>query len=123
MKHKKIFKIALILFILIITVFITNNIAFADNFDFSGFDNKTGDTALTGNVRTVVGSILSVIRIVGTGVAIIILAVIAMKYMLASPGDRADFKKGAIQYVVGAVIVFSASNIIAFLIDVIEDLV
>ena len=80
--------------------------------------NDRNDTNLDNSTRNIVGAIVSVVRIVGTGVAIIILAVVGMKYMIAAPGDRADFKKAAIQYVVGAVIVFGASNILTILIPV-----
>ena len=120
MKTNKNFKIALVLIILFLSM---NNIVFADNFDFSGFEGQVADTALSEPVQSVLGAVLSVVRIIGTGIAIIILAYIGMKYMMAAPGDRADFKKGAIQYVVGAIVVFGASNILAFLIPVIERLV
>lgn len=127
MGTKKFLKNALILLLTFIIIFSMNSIVFAEgegggNFNFDDFNNK-GDTSIKTPVRTVVGAVLSVIRIVGTGIAIIILAYIGMKYMIAAPGDRADFKKGAIQYVIGAIIVFGASNIMTFLVPVIERIV
>lgn len=119
MRNKVLFKIALTILVLIVVI-ANISTCFATtpaNFNFDDFD-KTADSSLTTPVRDATGAILSVVRIVGTGVAIIILAVVGMKYMIASPGDRADFKKAAIQYVVGAVIVFGASNILTVLIPV-----
>lgn len=119
MRNKVLVKIALTILVLIVVI-ANISTCFATtpaNFDFGGF-NKTADSSLTNPVRDAAGAILSVVRIVGTGVAIIILAVVGMKYMIASPGDRADFKKAAIQYVIGAVIVFGASNILTILIPV-----
>ena len=51
-------------------------------------------------------------RLVGVGVAVIMLIVLAMKYMVAAPGDKADIKKHAIVYVVGAVVLFAATSIL-----------
>ena len=119
MRNKILVKIALSILILIVVI-INISTCFATtpaNFNFDDFD-KTADASLTNPVRDAAGAILSVVRIVGTGVAIIILAVVGMKYMIAAPGDRADFKKAAIQYVIGAVIVFGASNILTILIPV-----
>ena len=58
---------------------------------------------------------MNVARIIGVGVALVVLMVIACKYMIASAGDRADIKKNAIPYVVGAVVLVAASGIISVL--------
>jgi len=120
MKNKVIIRIALILLMIVMSLLVISNITYADNFDFSGFESNTASDTIKTPVKDAVGAILSVVRIVGTGIAIIILAVVAMKYMMAAPSDRADFKKAAIQYVVGAIIVFGASNILTLLIPIIE---
>ena len=124
MKTKIFLKIMLIVLAVSIMVCMLNNIVFAasDNFDFSKIEANKADDSIKEPVTSAVGAILSVIRIVGTGIAIIILAYIGMKYMIAAPGDRADFKKGAIQYVIGAIVVFGASNILTFLIPIIESI-
>lgn len=80
------------------------------------FDSNN-DTALDGKARDIVGAIISVVRIVAVGVAIIMLAFVAMKYMTAAPGDRADIKKHAVVYVVGAVVLFGSAGIIGIIQD------
>lgn len=40
------------------------------------------------------------------------LIVLAMKYMVAAPGDKADIKKHAIVYVVGAIVLFATTQIL-----------
>lgn len=120
MKKKVILRIALILLVIAMMFCIVNNLTYAaDNFDFNSFEGKTADAKITKPVNDALGAVLNVIRIVGTGIAIIILAVIAMKYMMAAPSDRADFKKGAMQYVVGAVVLFGAVNLMNILVKVI----
>ena len=40
------------------------------------------------------------------------LIVLAIKYISAAPGDKAEIKKHAVVYVVGAVILFAATGIL-----------
>ena len=63
-------------------------------------------------VRNLLRSVLKIVRTVGIGIAIIILTVIGIKYMISSAGDRADLKKNSVPYVIGAIIVLSASGIV-----------
>ena len=65
----------------------------------------------------IIGTILNIVRIVGAAVAVIILLVIATKYIVASAGDRADIKKYAINYVIGALIFLGASGILTIIRD------
>lgn len=78
------------------------------------FDDKN-DKDLNDSVRKVIGSILNVTRIIGTGMALIMLVVVAIKYMMAAPGERADIKKHAIPFVIGAVVLFGASGILTII--------
>lgn len=78
------------------------------------FDGK-GNGELDEKATTIVGAIVSVVRIVAVGVAIIMLAFVAMKYMSAAPGDRAEIKKHAIIYVVGALVLFGGSGILGII--------
>ena len=45
-----------------------------------------------------------------------------MRYMLSSAGDRADIKKHAIAYVVGAVILFGVTWILGILVNIGESI-
>ena len=67
------------------------------------------------NVKNIIGSILNIIRIIGAAVAICMLLVVATKYIIASAGERADIKKYAINYVIGALIFLSASAILTLI--------
>ena len=63
-----------------------------------------------------VGSIvLGVAQVVGVAMAIIMLLVLAIKYLSAAPNDKAEIKKHAVVYVVGAVIMFGASGILGII--------
>ena len=73
------------------------------------------NTNTTGNVNKITGTVITVIRIIGIAVAIVMLLVVAMKYMTAAPGDKADIKKSAVQYVVGAIVLFAVTGILGII--------
>ncbi len=43
------------------------------------------------------------------------LLVVAMKYMTAAPGEKADIKKSAVAYVVGAITLFAVTGILGII--------
>ena len=71
-----------------------------------GIGDKTKDL---GNM------VIGILQVVGTAAAIIMLVFVAIKYMSAAPDERANMKKGLTVYVVGAIMVFAATNIVAIL--------
>lgn len=111
-KTKKILVFALIaLTLLAIT---TPVFAAADSTNF--LDPKETVKAASSNLatktNTVMNQILGVVQIVAIGVAVIMLIILAIKYISAAPGEKADIKKGAMIYVVGAVLLFGATGIL-----------
>lgn len=66
-------------------------------------DDAVNNTAITA---------ITIARVVGATIAIVMLFAIAIKYMVSSAGDRADIKKHAVAYIVGAVILFGAVGIL-----------
>jgi len=60
-------------------------------------------------------TVIYVIRIVGTSVAVALLLIIGMKYMIAAPGEKADLKKYAINYVIAATLFFGATSVISII--------
>lgn len=60
-------------------------------------------------------NLIGIAQIIGVGVSAIMIIVVAIKYMIAAPGDKAEVKKHAVVYVVGAIFIFAASSIIELL--------
>ncbi len=75
----------------------------------SGAEDKSGASKALNNI---VGGLLTMVQVVGSGVAVIMLIVLAIKYISAAPSDKAEIKKHAVVYVIGAVVLFAASGII-----------
>ena len=71
------------------------------------------DTNNATGVTNMFNSVIGIVQVVGTGIAIIMLIVLAIKYLTAAPEGKAEIKKSAIIYVVAAVILFAAVNILA----------
>ena len=67
------------------------------------------------STKSLLSSILGIVRIVGITVAVVMLAVIACKYMTSAPGDRADLKKYIPIYVTGALVLFGASGLVGII--------
>ena len=83
--------------------------------DITNVDKLSGDTDLNKSANTIIGAILNVMRIVGTGIAFIMIIIVAIKYMSAAPGDRADIKKHAVPFVVGAIVLFASTGILTII--------
>lgn len=64
------------------------------------------------NVTNIAGQVLNIVQIVGVAVATIMLTVLGIKYVSASPNEKAEYKKGMTIYVIGAVLLFGASMLI-----------
>jgi hypothetical protein len=115
----KIKKILIIVILLIIALSILSQVFAISATDItSNFSGSTG-TSLQGgqSVKKIIGGILDAVRIASAGIAIIMLSVLAVKYMVSSPNERADIKNGAILYVIGAIVMMAASYIVGIIRD------
>ena len=57
-------------------------------------------------------TVLSVVRYVGVGIAIIMLIVLAIKYMSTAPEAKAEMQKTLLPYFIGAVVLFAATSFV-----------
>ena len=73
---------------------------------------KAGDSNVTGAFTNISGAVITIARIICMGVAITMLVLVAIKYMTAAPGEKADIKKHAVIYVVGAIVMFASTGIL-----------
>ena len=110
---------SIIMFLAVFKIF-SNNVVLGTEFNFSeqitnGWTTNYYGNKLNSATTNVVGTIVNTIRLVGTGIAIIMIIYVAIKYMSAAPSEKADFKKSATAYVVGAVVLFASTNILGIL--------
>lgn len=105
---KKAYKALSVLMIVVMMAFACTNVFAAINPDqiTAGADTKADDTILKiGN------TILTIVTNVGMILAVVLIAVLGVKYMMGSTEEKAEYKKSLIPYLVGAILVFGASAI------------
>lgn len=116
MKRQTIKRIFTVLFALsFLFSFLSTSFASSGVFDFSQYDNPTGNSDADNIAQTAMGTAINIIRIVATGVAIIMLTYMAIKYITAAPNEKAEFKKSATIYILGAILIFAAGNILGII--------
>ena len=77
-------------------------------------DSTTG----TSNINQIGRTIVGLLRGFGTVVSVAALIAIGIKYMAGSVEEKAQYKKSMLPYVIGAVMVFAITNLIAIIVEV-----
>lgn len=123
--NRKVLKIVSILLLVILAVSMLSTSVFATESNSSWKDISTDifddakvrkdDGGLGSSATSIVANIINIIQIVGMGVAIIMLIYMAIKYITAAPSEKAEFKKSATAYIVGAIVLFAASGILGII--------
>ncbi len=81
-----------------------------------------------GNSYTVEGSdklkdmaniIIGALQIIGTVLSVAVLGILGIKYMLGSVEERAEYKKSLRPYLIGAIMMFGITNILAIVIKIV----
>ena len=106
---KKTMKIVAILLVAIIAL--STTVSAKLSWDINSIQ-ASNSSAAANSVKNMAGEILSVVQVVAMAVAVIMLIVLAIKYISAAPSDKAEIKKHAVVYVVGAVVLFAATGIL-----------
>ena len=104
----------------IISVFITfavilfsfSQIAFAAG--WTSQVNPNGGAG-TSEATKAMNIIIVIFQAVAVGVAAVMLIALAIKYMSSAPGEKAEIKKHAIVYIVGAVMAFGSAGVVQLL--------
>ncbi len=86
------------------------------DFDPSEADKDNSDSSSVKLANKIIGGL----QAVGSIISIASLVLIGIKYMLGSAEEKADYKTSMLPYLVGAILVFCASNIIAAIYNAIK---
>ncbi len=112
--NRKVIKVVSVLLMMVMVAIMLSTSVFAtwDDIDINQFNSVKDNSTASGTFTQVIGSIITLVQVVGMGVAIIMLVVMAIKYISAAPSEKAELKKGITIYVVGAIVLFAASGIL-----------
>ena len=111
MKSKSVKILSFILTALIVIAMATS--VFADNWIIDDISATKSDAS--DSFENAASMILGVVQVVAIAVAIIMLIVLAIKYISSAPNEKAEIKKHAVIYVVGAIILFAAAGILGII--------
>lgn len=78
---------------------------------YSSYDART-----TG-VGKVINNVIGIIQFVGSGIAIIVVSILGIRYLLASPNEKAEVKKMAMPIIIGCILLFGAVNLVGAIIE------
>ncbi len=101
-----------IVFILILFVIILSFLTISYGF---GIDNLKGKQVEGATLQKAGNGIVKVVTTIGVVISVVMLVAIGIKYMLGSTEEKATYKKSLMPYVIGAVLVFAASEIAQFI--------
>ena len=108
--------------ILLILIIIIPNICYADNLGIGDLENYRGKGDDSNKLTSKAETVLGVIQVIGTVVAVVMLMVIGIKYMLGSVEERAEYKDTLKPYLIGAFLLFSGSTIPQIIYRIAQDL-
>ena len=107
---KKTMKVITILTV-VLAVIVMSATCFAAEIDVTSIDGKANVDV--SQIGTVGNKIATILRAIGTVLLVIILMVLGIKYIMGSAEEKAEYKKTFIPYLIGAVLLFGATQIAA----------
>lgn len=112
-KQTKVISVVLIILAVIISM---SNIVLATQtktaIDQLGNSNANADVINFGQ------QIVPIVRAVGIIAAVVILMIVGIKYMIGSAEEKAEYKKTMPAYIIGAILVFAATQILSFILNI-----
>lgn len=84
-------------------------------------DGGTPDTTATAKLGPIINSVIAIIQVAGTGISLIMVTILGIRYLLAAPSDKADVKKQIAPMLIGAVILFASVNIVQIIANFTND--
>ena len=120
-KMKKKSKIMIILIIAILTIILFINQVNAtqvinpDSYKPDSQSDVTGATSFLNMANKLIG----IVQIVGSIISVIALILIGIKYIVGSVEERAEYKKTLKPYLIGAIMVFAITNLLAIIQNVV----
>lgn len=120
MKMKKISRVISVIMVILMLLSISTNVFAAVGVDPSNKWTGNSNAIDDGQVVSFMDSLINIVAVVGSAVAIIALIVLGIKYMMGSAEEKAEYKKTLLPYVIGAVMVFGASMLTGFIYNMVK---
>ncbi len=76
-------------------------------------DVKDNMASTDNSIADIINTAIGLLQITGTGISIIVVSILGIKYLLASPSEKADTKKSILPIIIGCALLFGAVNLIS----------
>lgn len=83
----------------------------------SGMQNASKLPSGSSNIANTINNVIGLLQITGTGISVIVVTMLGIKYLLASPSEKADTKKMIMPILIGCFLLFGAVNLVAIIAD------
>ena len=111
---RKIISILIIMLLISLFVGVANVYAADDLSDIkSGMQNVYILDAGNGGIKGAINTVIGLLQVAGTGIALVVITMLGIKYLIASPSEKADTKKQIMPILIGCILLFGAVNITA----------
>lgn len=74
--------------------------------------NEFSDTSGPSKIGTIINTAIGIIQYAGSGLAVVMVSILGIKYLIAAPSDKADVKKQILPLVIGCAILFASVNLV-----------
>ncbi len=120
MKKSKKWLLRIVPVFLLLAVVLTTNVFGFSNFDPNGLNNIENKESIS-SANTAVMKVWGTVTLILQVLAVAAVVFAGVRYMFSSADGKADIKKQTIGLIVGAILVFAASAIINFVVNVTKE--
>ena len=112
--------VSILILLLVASLFFSTTQVFAWVDEIIGTMTEASDVKsedLNSGIAKSINDVIGLLQIAGTGIALIVVTILGIKYMLASPSEKADTKKQILPILIGCVLVFGAVTLVSAMTD------
>ena len=108
-------KLIIVLIIIISVTFLTSNVQASEFNPNDYIPNSLTEVQGATQFQQLANKIIGMVQIVGSVTSVVALIAIGIKYILGSVEEKAEYKETLKPYVIGAIMVFGITNILALI--------
>lgn len=108
-------KLIIVLIIIISVTFLTSNVQASEFNPNDYIPNSLTEVQGATKFQQLANKIIGMVQIVGSVTSVVALIAIGIKYILGSVEEKAEYKETLKPYVIGAIMVFGITNILALI--------
>lgn len=113
--------IMMIMMIMMIAMITEPYKVYATTIDVNAYKPNIEGVDSANRATTIANSITNILAVIGTVVSVAMLIILGIKYMIGTVQEKADYKKTMGPYLVGAVMVFSITQILKIIASMVSE--